>query len=538
MKNNLKILSTCLITALAAGILSSCSSGNPKAAEYQKPNVLFIAVDDLNDWIGTMGGHPQAITPSLDKLVNQGVFFTNAHASQAVCTASRNSLLSGLHPVTTGWYGSTTDMRKTYDVVMKDNKMLPEYFRDHGYTTLSAGKIYHSGESDHPDRTDLFWDEYAPHFWNEMDPVIKENGFGYRGYMFYPFPKNGGQLVQAYGEDTIRNHYMPVNRFYSLCGGPLDKEDIPAEGMYDEQIADWAVNQLSKKHEKPFFLAVGFLRPHVPYTAPRRYFEMYDTSKLIIPEIPKDEMSDIPMMGKAIAYGYTPKGGWDDVTSVPGFLKELVHSYLACVTFTDEQVGKVLAALEESPHSENTIVVLWSDHGQHLGEKRHFRKQALWEESTRVPLLISYPGMKTGGKKSSNPVSLLDIYPTLTALCGLPDNPALEGNSLVPLLENPDKEWPHKVLSVWRYKNYGVRSERYHYIHYRDGTEELYDHMNDPGEHNNLAGNPEFAGVIEDHKKSLPLKEALPAGTSEWTGDGYEKRIEGWKQSGIPDWLK
>jgi arylsulfatase A-like enzyme len=511
--------------------LLSCSSD-------KNPNVLFIAVDDLNDWVGPLDGYSKAITPNLDKMVDRGVLFTNAHCSQPVCTASRNSLMSGLHPVTTGWYGSTADMKKTYDSVMKGNKMLPEYFRDNGYKTMSVGKIFHSGESDYSEKKDLFWDEYAPHFWNNMDSTIKENGFGYRGHMFYPFPKNGGQLVQIYGEDTIQNHYRPINRFYSLCGGPLDKEDIPEEGMYDEQVADWAVNQINSKHEKPFFLAVGFIRPHVPYSAPRKYFDMYDTDGLISPDIPDNEMSDIPMMGKAIAYGYTPKGGWADVAAKPGFLKELIHSYLACVTFADDQIGKVLSALDQSSYADNTVVMLWSDHGQHLGEKRHFRKQALWEESTRVPLLISYPGMKSEGKRSSSPVSLLDLYPTLTALCGLPENSVNEGNSLLPILDNPNIDWPHYVLSVWKYKNHAVRSENYRYIHYRDGTEELYDHRTDPGEHRNLAGDAEYAEVIKDHKRFLPENDALPAGTNEWTNDKYETIIENWRKEGIPTWLK
>jgi len=527
-----------LIPLFMVFLLYSCSTGKRKPITIQNPNVLFIAVDDLNDWIGKMGGHPQAITPNLDRLVKQGVFFANAHASQPVCTASRNSLMSGLHPATTGWYGSIAEMRKSYDAVMKENKMLPEYFRDHGYKTMSVGKIFHNGESDYPERTDGFWDEYAPHFWSDMDPAIKENGFGYRGYMFYPFPKKGGQLVQVYGEDTIQNHYRATNRFYSLCGGPLDKQDIPEAGMYDEQIANWAVNQLNKKHQKPFFLAVGFLRPHVPYTAPRKYFDMYDTSKFMVPEIPQDEMSDIPIMGKAIAYGYTPKGGWADVSAKPGLLKELVHSYLACVTFTDDQVGKILAALEQSPYAENTVVVLWSDHGQHLGEKRHFRKQALWEESTRVPLVFSFPKKLKPGV-CNEPVSLLDLYPTLVDLGGLPMNDKLDGNSLVPLIEGPGKKWEYPVLSVWGYRNYSIRSKHWRYIRYRDGTEELYDHRKDPGEHINLASDPQYEKIIEEHKKWLPETDAMPAGIAEWKGDKLDKRIKEWTANdSIPLWLR
>ena len=532
-----KIISTYTIPLFVIATLFSCSSRSGKLPSDQYPNVLFIAVDDLNDWVGEMGGHPQAITPSLDMLLEQGISFTNAHASQAVCTASRNSLMSGLHPVNTGWYGSTEAMQLTYETVMQENKMLPEYFRDNGYKTMSDGKIFHNGESDYPDRTDQFWDEYAPHFWDNMDSAIRENGYGYRGPMFYPFPKKGGQLVQIYGEDTVQNHYRAINRFYSLCGGPLDKQDIPDEGMYDEQIADWAVDQLKIKHQKPFFLAVGFLRPHVPYTAPRRYFEMYDTAELRVPEIPGDEMSDIPIMGKAIAYGNTPKGGWGDVSAQPGFLKELVHSYLACVTFTDDQIGKVLAALEDSPYSDNTIVVLWSDHGQHLGEKRHFRKQALWEESTRVPLVFSYPGWIKPGV-CNEPVSLLDLYPTLVDLGGLPVNTKLDGRSLVPLIEDPSIKWEYPVVSVWKYRNYSIRSKHWRYIRYRDGTEELYDHRKDPEEHFNLAMQSEYDLVKAEHIKWLPTTHALPAGTTEWTGDKYDERIKNWHQEGIPDWLE
>jgi iduronate 2-sulfatase len=264
---------------------------------------------------------------------------------------------------------------------------------------------------------------------------------------------------------------------------------------------------------------------------------MYDTSRLLLPEIPRDEMSDIPLMGKAIAYGYTPRGGWGDVSARPGFLKELVHSYLACVTFTDDQVGRVLSALEQSPYADNTLVVLWSDHGQHLGEKRHFRKQALWEEATRVPLIFRYPEKFEPGVCDGS-VSLLDLYPTLIDLCGLPRNDMLEGNSLVPLIEDPGREWEYPVLSVWGYRNYSVRSKHWRYIQYRDGTEELYDHRNDPGEHINLASLPGYDPVKAGLVQWLPAEHALPAGTTEWTGDRYEDRIKDWQRTGIPGWLE
>ncbi|WP_406682894.1 sulfatase [Seonamhaeicola sp. MEBiC1930] len=513
--------------------------GKSKQETKEKPNVLFISVDDLNDWEGSLLGHPQAKTPNMDKLFSEGVLFTNAHCSQPVCTASRNSLLSGIHPTTSGWYSSTKNMKKNYDSVMANHNMLPEHFKKNGYNTFATGKIFHSGESDYKNKTNDFWTEYSPHFWKNMEPHIKKNGYGYRGTMFYPFPKGGGQLVQLYGEENINKNYRDTNRFYSLCGGPLEDADIPEKGMYDEQIAEWAINKLKEPQNKPFFLSVGFIRPHVPYTAPKKYFDMYPIEEIVLPEIPENEFEDIPIMGKAIAYGYTPKGGWEDVTAKKEILPELIQSYLACVTFIDEQIGKLIEALNESPYANNTIIVLWSDHGQHLGEKRHFRKQALWEESTKVPLYFKVPDNNGNGQKSSQVVSLLDIYPTLTDLCDLPKLSKLEGQSLIPLIINPKKIEDRAVLTTWYYKNHAVRSNNWRYIQYRDGSEELYNHKIDPGEYINLAKNSEYADVIEEHKKWLPKSNAIPAGSAEWKGDKLDKRIEAWeKDNNLPVWLK
>lgn len=528
----------CILAIFGLFLFINCNSFS-KDITNRKPNVLFISVDDLNDWEGALLENSQAITPNMDKLFDEGVLFTNAHCSQPVCTASRNSIISGIHPSSSGWYASTKSMRKNYDSVMKDHMMLPEFFKANGYNTYAVGKVFHSGESDFPDKTDDFWTEYAPHFWNNMEPHIKENGYGYRGMMFYPFPKNGGQLVELYGKDSINEYYRETNRFYSLCGGPLEDEDIPKEGMYDEQIANWAINKLNEKQDKPFFLSVGFIRPHVPYTAPKKYFDLYPIENIKVPEVPDDEFKDIPIMGKAIAYGYTPKGGWSDVSSKKEILPELVQSYLACISFVDDQIGKLTRTLENSPNGKNTIIVLWSDHGQHLGEKRHFRKQALWEEATRVPLYFKVPKNKMNGQRSEQVVSLLDIYPTLTELCNLPQVSQLEGKSLASLIDTPDKKNDRSILTSWYYKNHAVRSNDWRYIHYRDGGEELYNHKTDPGEHINLAGNPEYASVIEAHKKWLPKHDALPAGSTEWKGDKLNERIQEWvTNDSIPLWLR
>lgn len=509
-------------TLLGAGLHADDRTGS-------RPNVLFISVDDLNDWEGALGGNSQVKTPHMDRLFKSGVLFTNAHCSQAVCTASRNSLLSGLHPTTTGWYASTTAMRDSYEDVMGDHVMLPQHFKDHGYHTMAVGKVFHQGVSDYKSRTKDFWDETAPGY--KMPKNLLKRGSGYGGKHFYPFPKEGSQISNHFGADADGN---------SLCAGPLDPEDMPDGKMFDELIAEWAVDQLEQEHEKPFFMAVGFVRPHVPFTAPRKFFDLYDIDQIKIPEVPEDEMSDIPLMGKSIAYGTIKGGDHHAVLSISDdYWKELVHGYLACVSFVDEQIGKVITALEDSPHANNTIVVLWSDHGQNLGEKHTWRKQSLWEEATRVPLFFKVPGVSKDKQRSPQVVSLLDVYPTLVDLCGLPEAPKLDGHSLLPLIKNPQLRSKRTVLNTWYYGNHAVRSNDWRYIRYRDGTEELYDHRKDPGEHHNLANDPEYAPIIAEHRRSLPTTEALPAGKSRWEGDKLDRRIEGWKENhSIPDWLQ
>lgn len=523
MNNNLFLL-----TVIAS--LVACTSCNGQKKPLQKPNVLFISIDDLNDWEGAMGGHPQAITPNLDKLFNEGVLFTNAHASQAVCTASRNSLLSGLHPSSSGWYGSTSAMRKSYDQVMGSHKMLPQYFKDNGYKTLAVGKVFHSGVSDYKDKTELFWDETAPTY--KVPKDLRDRGDGYGGSHFYPFPKEGSQIVNHYGDEFKKGH--------SLCYGALDRDDMPGGKMFDELISEWAVDKLNEEHDKPFFMAVGFVRPHVPYTAPKEYFDLYNLNDIEIPEVPVDEMSDIPNMGKSIAYGTLQTGDHYAVVNLSDtYWREMVYGYLACVSFVDDQAGKVIEALKNSKYADNTIVVLWSDHGQHLGEKKHWRKQALWEESTKVPLCFNVPGNESNGSKRTQSVSLLDIYPTLVELCGLPDAEKLEGESLASIIEKPDAKRSKPVLSTWYYKNHAVRSDDWRYIQYRDGTEELYNHQSDPGEHTNMASDPQYADVIREHQQWLPKNNALPAGKTEWTGDKLDRRIKDWvADDSIPDWLR
>lgn len=498
------------------------------ATAGKQPNVLFISIDDLNDWVGALGGHPQAKTPNLDRLISQSVFFRNAHCAAPVCGASRHALLSGLRPSTTGWYTNASKSKKSYEEALGETIPLPTHFKHNGYKTLAAGKIFHKGTSDVKDYD--YWDETRPKY--KWPKELAAHGHGYQGKSgghFHPFPPDGGAIYQKYQEGVSGQ---------SLCWGALEKADMPPEGMPDEQIADWAVKQLKQKHDKPFFLAVGFVRPHVPYTAPKEFFDLYELENIVMPDVPEDEMNDIPLLGKAMAYGTLKGGDHRNVLDVgPNYWREMVRAYLACVSFADAQAGKVIKALEDSPYAENTIVVFWSDHGQHLGEKRHWRKQCLWEESTRVPLAIRLPKSVSGGQACNRAVSLIDIYPTMLDLCNLPDVKGLEGTSLLPQLKDPAARRTEPAITTWYYKNHAARSLNFRYIRYRDGSEELYDHRSDPNEHHNLAGDSQYTRIKEKLGAYMPTNDVMPASMKDGGTDSFGRKVEMLKTDGVPKWL-
>ena len=497
-------------------------------ARQQKPNVLFLAIDDLNDWVGALGGHPQAKTPNLDRLIAKSVLFRNAHCAAPVCSASRHALFSGLRPSTTGWYSNSSKGKKSYLKTLGKTVPMPTHFRNHGYKTMAAGKVFHKGTTDIRDYQ--YWDEARPKY--NWPAHLAARGHGYQGKSaghFYPFPRDGGAIYQMYQEGVDGQ---------SLCWGALDPSDIPAEGMPDEQVADWAVERVSQAHDLPFFMAIGFVRPHVPYTAPRQFFDEYPLESIKMPEVPDDEMDDIPLWGKTFAYGTIKEGDHHNVKKVGReYWREMVRAYLACVSFVDAQAGKVLDALENGPNANNTIVVFWSDHGQHLGEKRHWRKMALWEESTRVPLAIRLPGNLNGGTRCDSAVSLLDLYPTLLALCELPSVYGLEGTSLKPQLSDPLAIRTTPVVTTWQYNNHAVRSLNHRYIRYRDGTEELYDHRNDPNEHKNLATDPAYMALKTRLSKAIPKRNKMPTAIEAGGNDSYGRRYEMLREQGFPDWL-
>jgi len=432
-----------------------------------KPNVLFICIDDQNDWTGCLGGHPNSKTPNIDRLAKKSMLFTKAYCPSPHCNPSRTSLLLSKYPSSTGMY----DYRGRIQALLPENITLPRYFKDNGYYVVGAGKIFHHNDKDS-------WHEYLRRPGDIGPPKEKR-------------PLNG----------------IPNGKWFDF--GPIDITD---DQMSDGKIAKWAIQQLNKKYDKPFFIGAGFFRPHLPWYAPRKYFDMHPLDKIVLPKVKQDDLDDVPAIGKKFALegvGYPSLPGGDHKCLIKhGKWAEAVQAYLACCSFTDAQVGRVLDAFEQSPYANNTIVVLWSDHGWHLGEKLHWRKHALWEEATHCYLSFMAPGLTKPGSRCDTPVGLYDMYPTLIDLCRLKPNPGLDGLSLMPLLKNPQAPWDRPVLTTYGWDNYALRSKRWRYIRYADGGEELYDHDKDQMEWHNLAGNPQYAQTKKNPKtKATPLWE-------------------------------
>ena len=283
-------------------------------------------------------------------------------------------------------------------------------------------------------------------------------------------------------------------------------EAAPDADVIDGEIVNWAIKQLSIRHKKPFFIAAGLNKPHSPWVAPRQFYDQYDAANIQLPEVPENDLEDIPDAGKYIAHNVYPffKGSdHEAIVAKDGTWEKLVHAYLATCSYADYNVGRILKALEESPYAKNTIIVLWGDHGWHLGEKEHWRKMSLWEQGTRTPFIIKTPDM-TEGKRVDAPVSLQDIYPTLVDLCKLDLSQELDGNSLTPLLVKKDVAWDKPALISYGPGNFAIRQEQWKLIRYADGSEEFYDISKDPNEYTNLADNPEFQPALEKLRSSVP----------------------------------
>lgn len=430
-----------------------------------RPNVLLIAVDDLNDWIGCMGGHPQAQTPNIDGLARQGVLFSNAHCAAPLCNPSRTALLFGKRPTTTGVVGNMDDWRK-FDS-LKNSESLPQLFRRNGYFTAAAGKIFHANHGG--------WRGALTHA--EGAPYAGRSGFGQPEAWDERFPAKTIQLPMA--PVLIDTHRNGINHHWDW--GPIDfKADVTEDG----QSSKWAVRQLRADHDKPFFLAIGIYRPHDPQYAPSEYFDEHPLADVELPTILASDLDDVPQVAQRHVRA---ANSYEAMIRKHNALQSATRGYLAAVTFADAMIGRILRALASSQYNDNTIVALFSDHGYHIGEKQKYHKSTLWEESTRVPLIIRSPGVGTSGTVSTRAVSLIDLYPTLAELASLGSPADLDGESLVPLLNDPDAPRSTPAMTTRQGQHHSVRTDRWRYIRYGDGSEELYDHASDPMEWKNLA---------------------------------------------------
>ena len=417
------------LVAVFSLLISSCktkpSTEEAIAEENTKPNVLFISVDDLNNMIGPIDNFSNVKTPNFDRLAKMGVTFTNAHVQAPLCGPSRASIMTGLKPSNTGIYGMIGDneIRRPDNPVTKDITFLPEYFGNNGYHTMGIGKLFH---------------DHAP------DSVFHESGGRVKG--FGPLPK------KRFVWDGIGKGIKGVHGKTSTDWGAFPENDTL---MPDHASANWAIERLQRDYDQPFFLGVGFLRVHVPLYVPQKWFDLYPLEDIETPPYKADDLNDIPSVGLEINdLPMMPSTKW---AIESGEWKKIVQAYLACISFVDNELGRILDALENSKYANNTIIVLWSDHGYRLGEKETFAKHGLWETATKAPLMFAGPDFPKG-KKIDAPVEFLSIYPTLLELSDLPAYSRNEGKSLVPMMINNEGVEESYALTTYGMNNHAVRS--------------------------------------------------------------------------------
>ena len=502
-----------------------------------KPNVILIVCDDLNTDIEGFGGHPQSQTPNISRLMDSGVSFQQMHCTIPICAPSRSSFFTGIYPHTSNNFGMDNWNQNS---VLANSKTIFAHFKENGYRTIGTGKLMH-----HHAHAD--WDEfreeadYGPYAHNgtqqvphPLTPAPLRNDFGKIDGSFGPFVSLQGK---DFG-DGKRYTWQRGNweNIYDMSFPQKGARDLTA----DEANAQWAVEKLKgysdESNAKPFFMGIGFMRPHTPLIVPQRFYDQYPLESLELPKILQGDAED--------TYLTKSRGGNDRglklfnslVASYDGdvelALKHFTQAYLACVASIDELVGIILDAVDQSPLKDNTIIVFTSDHGWGTGPKDYVYKNSLWEESTRVPFIIRAPGVAKKGADVEHPTSLVDLYPTLIELCGLSGDTrrneqgaVIDGNSLVPLMINPvidDWGGPEGALTAihkWKdmdpmMQNYSLRTKDWRYIRYYTGDEELYDHRSDLLEWDNLASNPEYTARLASFRKQLDQRITIRASTS------------------------
>ncbi|MEM1293757.1 MAG: sulfatase [Verrucomicrobiota bacterium] len=446
----------------AAAILTLLFLPQICPGQEKRPDIVFIIVDDLNDWLGCLGGHPDAKSPHIDKLAASGMLFPQAYCNSPQCRPSRTSLNHGIYPFKTGTYFNSRFKEET----VITTPSMQQYFSENGYRVASGGKVFHGGPGKVGDEIRI----------RPRDPKP---------------PK---------GNDTFGAMNPPSD------GYALDATD---EEMGDFKIAEWASKQWQEVGEEPLFMSVGFYRPHRPLQVPKPYFDQFPLDSIRRPAEPTagDDWDDMPEFARKLARSHAHKkmhGGLSDHEFIVANDQwdATIRAYQASVAFVDRQIGRFLASLEENPRGRETFVMLVSDHGWHLGEKKHWCKGAIWEQTTRIPFIVRGPGVEAG-VTCTQPVSLIDVYPSLVDLAGLEVPEFLDGTPVTPQLTDPKAARP-PVISSYGENNTAIRTERWRYIRYEDGSEELYDHKNDPNEWTNLASNPERAETKQRLARMIP----------------------------------
>lgn len=443
--------STALIT-LCMVVSFAGHSADTTRSQANRPNVLFIAMDDFNHWATHLGRNVQAKTPNIDRLAARGVTFRHAYAAVPACEPTRAAMMSGLRPWVTGCYYNGDKWHR----LIPEGSGLTAQLLKAGYYVAGAGKVYHA-------------DQYFSSEWTEY---MDDTGLSHHG--------EGVAKEEGFHE-------------------PL-KHDLKDEDLSDWHVVKWCMDKLSQKRAQPFFIACGLHKPHLPFAVPRKYYDMFPLESIQLPPYKEDDLNDIPPAGVAMA-----RPGGDHARFLrSGRWKNAIQSYLAACAYTDMNIGRLIAALDESSARNNTIVVLWGDHGWSFGEKRHWRKFALWEEPTRTPLVWVVPEVTKPGGICDRPVDLMTIYPTLCELTHVPLPKHVAEPSLAPLLRDPAKPWSHPAITTHGFSNHAVRTEQWRYIRYADGSEELYDVKKDPFEWTNLASTPQTAPARAELARFLP----------------------------------
>ena len=458
-----------VLIILSLLIFISCNKNTVK-----RPNILFISIDDMNDWTTPLGGSNQVITPNLEDFRKISVNFSKNYCTSPGCNPSRATMMTGLHTFNSGMYSNYQDWRKVPK--LSEATTLPEIFKQNGYFTAGAGKIYHYSQV-HPDS------------WNDYYPSQEQN-----------MPKN-------YIPENAPVNMEPFKYMYSAfdwSGIPIEDEETG-----DYKSVEYISSLLEQDHDKPFFLACGIYRPHLPWYVPQKYFDLYPIDEIQLPKILENDTSDLGERAKELI---SRGGNYHKNITEQGKWKEAIRGYLASISYADAMIGELLENLEKSRYAENTIVVIWSDHGWQLGEKKHWRKFSLWENVIRTLLMIRVPensssliGGSLNGETVNSLTSLLDIYPTLIELAGIKNHKQLDGKSLVPLLNEPNKIIQRPVITTYDFADYSIRWGNWHYINYVDGNEELYNMKDDKEEWYNLSNEGSYYDTLLFLKNFIPL---------------------------------